>query len=93
MTTRPAFIDALCAAGPASDRAERMALYGFLIGQWEIDAVYHCDDGSKIRWSFTEIAAESFHWRGERWDEAASAWRLRTRYFVRRVTAAGVEKQ
>jgi hypothetical protein len=41
-------------------------------------------NGTRIRWSFTEITADSFHWRGERWDEAA-AWRLRTEYFARRV--------
>jgi hypothetical protein len=178
MPTTSSFFDALCAKGPASDRADRMQLYGFLVGQWKMDAVYHLDDGSirrsrgeihaawvlagraiqdvwivpardgaaesppdggafygttlriydpgldawhivwsdpvrqfygrqtgraqgrdivqegtasdgtKIRWSFSDITADSFHWRGERWDEAAGAWRLRTEYFARRVGGA-----
>src|SRR5262245_12340821 len=39
-------IDALHADGPAADRADKMALYGWLIGDWEMDAVIHVDDGS-----------------------------------------------
>ena len=31
--------------GPASDRAEKMSLYGFLIGDWTMDAVMHTPDG------------------------------------------------
>lgn len=178
MPMTSSFIDALCASGPARDRADHMALYGFLIGQWEMDALYHLDagashrsrgeihatwalagraiqdvwivprrdgsaepppdglsfygttlriydpkldawhilwndpvqqvygrqiarahgrdivqegtygEGIKIRWSFSEITDNSFHWRGERWDEATAAWRLRSEYFARRVAAA-----
>ena len=33
------FIDALHTAGPAPDRADKMGLYGWLIGRWEMDAV------------------------------------------------------
>ncbi len=40
------FARALHTHGPAPDRAERMALYGWLIGRWEMDAVIHRDDGS-----------------------------------------------
>ena len=43
------FIDALLAVGPASDRAEKMALYGQFVGRWEMDAVRHLDDGSTRR--------------------------------------------
>ena len=159
MPLSSSFIDALMASGPAADRAERLSLYAFLVGQWEMDAVFHLDDGAsrksrgeihaawvlagraiqdvwivpardgsapslpdgrsffgttlriydpgidawhilwndpvqqayghqiarpqgrdivqegtygegiKIRWSFCEITGNSFHWRGERWDE------------------------
>jgi hypothetical protein len=39
------FIDALCAGRSAPDRAERMNLYAFLIGRWEMDAAVHGADG------------------------------------------------
>jgi len=41
------FIHALHADGPASDRAARMGLYGWLIGRWEMDATVHLDDGTQ----------------------------------------------
>jgi hypothetical protein len=31
--------------GPASDRADKMSLYGFLVGDWTMDAVMHTPDG------------------------------------------------
>jgi catechol 2,3-dioxygenase-like lactoylglutathione lyase family enzyme len=40
------FINALPAAGPAADRADKMALYGWLIGDWTMDATVYRDDGS-----------------------------------------------
>lgn len=40
------FINALTAAGPAADRADKMALYGWLIGDWTMDATVYRDDGS-----------------------------------------------
>jgi len=40
------FIDAFIAAGPAADRADKMMLYGRLIGNWVFDAVVHRDDGT-----------------------------------------------
>jgi hypothetical protein len=43
------FIDALHSAGPASDRADKMGLYGWLIGDWEMDTVVHTDDGTTHR--------------------------------------------
>ncbi len=33
--------------GPAPDRANAMSLYGWLIGDWEMDAVVHADDGTE----------------------------------------------
>src|SRR5580704_18057779 len=31
--------------GPASDRADKMGLYGWLIGAWTMDAVMHAPNG------------------------------------------------
>ena len=47
MTTTTSFFDALHAAGPAADRADKMRLYGWLIGDWNFDAVVHADDGTQ----------------------------------------------
>jgi hypothetical protein len=44
--TPPTFLEALDAGGPAPDRADKMALYGWLIGRWEMDATVHADDGT-----------------------------------------------
>ncbi len=43
----PSFPDALRAAGPADDRADKMDLYAWLIGDWVMDAVVHGEDGSR----------------------------------------------
>jgi catechol 2,3-dioxygenase-like lactoylglutathione lyase family enzyme len=40
------FTEALHSAGPAADRADKMALYGWLIGDWTMDATVYGDDGS-----------------------------------------------
>ena len=37
----PSFIEALHADGPAPDRADKLGLYGWLIGAWEMDVVVH----------------------------------------------------
>lgn len=39
------FIEALQSVGPATDRA--MELYGWLVGDWTMDATVHGDDGSR----------------------------------------------
>jgi hypothetical protein len=41
--------DALHSDQPADDRTDKMGLYGWLIGDWEMDAVTHADDGSVHR--------------------------------------------
>jgi hypothetical protein len=46
MTTN-SFICALHSDGPARDRADKMQLYGWLIGRWTMDAVVHRDDGTR----------------------------------------------
>src|SRR3954471_7423640 len=40
------FPNALHASGPAADRADRMGLYAWLIGEWEMDARVHLNDGT-----------------------------------------------
>lgn len=44
---RRSFPEALHAAGPAPDRAVNLQLYGWLIGDWTMDAVVAQADGSK----------------------------------------------
>lgn len=43
------FVSNLISAGPAADRADKMGLYGWLIGDWRFDATVHKDDGSTHR--------------------------------------------
>lgn len=49
MQKRSRFLDMLIAGGPAADRADKMQLYGWLVGDWEMDAVVHRDDGTEFR--------------------------------------------
>jgi hypothetical protein len=187
------FIEALHTAGPAPDRADKMGLYGWLIGQWEMDAVvvdaaalaseasgqrghslvrapdtrpepgssasdgtkhsgrgeihfgwvlegraiqdvwilpgffygttlrvydpgidaWHIlwsdplkqlyrrqigrargkdivqdgqdESGAAVRWSFTDITPNSFHWLGERSEDGGANWQLQAEFFARRV--------
>jgi hypothetical protein len=159
------FDTALYADGPAADRAGKLQLYGWLIGNWEMDATVHADDGTahkgqgqihfawvlegraiqdvwilpgvfygstlrvydpgldawhilwsdpvrqyytrqlgrargrdivqegrndagdQIRWSFTDITANSFRWLGERSLDAGATWQLQAEFFARRVPA------
>jgi hypothetical protein len=46
-STSPSFIAALDADRPAADRADKMGLYRWLIGRWDMDAVVYGDDGRK----------------------------------------------
>jgi hypothetical protein len=163
-STSGSFIDALHTAGPAPDRAEKMSLYGWLIGRWEMDAVVVSADGARhkgpgeihfgwvlegraiqdvwvlpgffygttlrvydpgidawhilwsdplkqlyrrqigrargkdivqegrddagaaVRWSFTDITPDSFHWLGERSGDGGAHWQLEAEFFARRVT-------
>src|SRR5260370_10494154 len=47
MTAASSFIDALHTDRPAPDRADKMSLYGWLIGRWHMDAVVYADDGTQ----------------------------------------------
>ena len=41
-----ALVEALFSDGPAADRTEKMGLYGWLVGDWEMESVHHHADGS-----------------------------------------------
>ena len=43
------FAELLHSDGPAPDRAEKMSLYGWLIGAWEMDTVVYTDDNQVHR--------------------------------------------
>jgi hypothetical protein len=43
------FIAALHAAGPAPERADKLALYGRFVGDWESEIVAHAPDGARYR--------------------------------------------
>jgi hypothetical protein len=46
MTEPTKFMSALHSEGPADDRARDLELYGWLIGDWVMDAKVHKDDGT-----------------------------------------------
>jgi hypothetical protein len=41
-------------------------------------------DGTKTRWTFTEIDADSFHWRGEALYPNATDWKLEGEFLAKR---------
>jgi hypothetical protein len=49
--TGSSFIEVLRSDGPASDRADKMRLYGWLIGDWTMDATVHLNDGTRHKGS------------------------------------------
>jgi hypothetical protein len=49
--TSTSFATALHSAGPAGDRADQLGLYGWLIGDWTMDAAVHLDNGTEHRGS------------------------------------------
>lgn len=46
MMTAPSFVQALRSEHPAPDRAEKLKLYGWLIGRWTMEATVYADDGT-----------------------------------------------
>ncbi len=88
---RRTFNDALHSSGPAADRAEKLKLYGWLVGDWEMDGVLYRDDGTKYE-AKGEIHAG---WVLERPDEAVlreaartdgrSGWLRVSEFFPRRL--------
>src|SRR5215471_3399327 len=47
MTASSSFISALHTDAPAADRADKMKLYAFLIGRWNMDTLVHTDQGAQ----------------------------------------------
>ncbi|HZL91869.1 MAG TPA: hypothetical protein VFB96_26095 [Pirellulaceae bacterium] len=45
----------------------------------------HFPDGTPIRWTFSEITAESYRWRGQRLEPDGKSWRLQVEFRARRV--------
>jgi hypothetical protein len=177
------FVDVLHSRGPAPDRADKMALYGRFVGDWEADLIAYEPDGTRHagraeihfgwvlegraiqdvwmvpplaertadtpampvagnwygttlrvydpeldawhifwndpvmqqftrqlgravgadivqegqdgavmrRWSFTEIKADSFHWKGEVSSDGGVTWGLQIEVFARRVGGPGFQ--
>jgi hypothetical protein len=59
-----------------------------LIGRWsgkEVVQVGTHADGTPIRWIFTDIDSESFHWIGEALQPDARTWKLEGEFFARRM--------
>ena len=48
--------------------------------------VLHGDDvdGARLRWSFNDIQADSFLWRGEKSKDGGKAWRVEQEMFLKR---------
>ncbi len=45
------------------------------------------DTGAAVRWRFTEITPDSFHWLGERSSDGGANWQLQAEYFAKRVAS------
>ena len=50
----------------------------------EIHLTGEADDGTPLRWAFSEITPQRFHWRNEIADGPGGAWRLQQEMDVRR---------
>jgi hypothetical protein len=65
--------------------------YFSMIGRKQGDDIVQLGDGpggSQIRWSFSAITPDSFHWRGELSLDAGKTWRTNIEFAARRMPAA-----
>lgn len=72
---------------PAGDHREEQ------IGRWSGNDVVQVGtrpDGTQTRWTFTEIAHDSFHWLGEALELNGKMWKLEGEFRATR-TSAGLE--
>src|SRR5262249_40431690 len=46
------------------------------------------DEGSRLRWSFNDIQADSFVWRGEESRDGGKSWRLEEEHHMKRRKAS-----
>jgi len=63
-----------------------------LIGRWSgkvIVQVGRHADGAPIRWIFTEITADSFHWTGEVLQPDGKTWKLEGEFRAKRIRELG----
>jgi hypothetical protein len=59
-----------------------------LIGRWHgknVVQIGRHSDGTPIRWLFTEITPESFHWIGEALESDGQTWKLEGEFRARRM--------
>jgi hypothetical protein len=59
-----------------------------LVGRQVGDAIVQegtTDDGSRLRWTFSEIQPRSMHWKGEVSSDGGQTWRLQDEVFLRRL--------
>jgi len=49
ITSPPAMLEALGAAGPHPDHADRLMLFGRFVGAWDVEATLIADDGKRSR--------------------------------------------
>ena len=57
------------------------------IGTWDGQDIVQSGvraDGTKTRWTFTEITADSFHWRGEALYPGHTTWTIEGEFLARR---------
>jgi len=66
------------------DDGVRAELIGRRLGD-DIVQDGHFPDGTPIRWTFSQIAPDSCHWRGERLEPDGQTWRLQVEFRARRV--------
>ncbi len=50
-------------------------------------------NGQAIRWAFTEITPDSFHWTGEALDTDGKTWKLEAEFFAKRIKGAKHEER
>jgi hypothetical protein len=63
---------------------QRDELIGRRLGSDIIQVGAH-RDGTPIRWNFTNIAPDSFHWTGEALEPDGATWRLEGEFYARRI--------
>ena len=63
---------------------QRDELIGRRIGQDIIQVGTH-QDGTPIRWNFTSITPDSFHWTGQALEADGATWRLEAEFYGRRI--------
>ncbi|SRR6266568_1891186 len=69
--------------------------HNMLVGKRRGDEIYQEGrnlDGSLIRWIFSDVTADSFHWRGETSPDGGKTWSLAAEFFGHRMKSEGGSK-